>query len=98
MLLRDLYSTDLTEAEELEERQVWARSGNKVVRKYRCTQGSRKGRVVSKMQQCYAVPDLKKRVRFKKTKARLGARMVRKARKTKRINPQSRRVQSLNRR
>lgn len=95
MLLRDFYIVETTE---LDEKQVWARSGKKVVRKYRCTQGSRKGRVVSKMQQCYAAPDFKKRVSLKRTKARLGTRMVRKARRTKRINPQSRRVQSLNRR
>lgn len=94
MLLRDVY---IIETNDLEEKQVWARSGKNVVRKYRCTQGNRKGRVVSKMQQCYAAPDFKKRVAFKKTKARLGSRMVRKARRTKRINPQSRRVQSLNR-
>jgi hypothetical protein len=95
MLLRDVYSTDLDL--ELVEKQVWARSGKKVVRKYRCTTGRRKGRVVAKMQQCYAAPDFKKRVRLKKTKARLGNRIVRKSRRTKRINPASRRVQALNR-
>lgn len=93
MLLRDVYSTD----SELVEKQVWARSGKKVVRKYRCTTGNRKGRVVAKMQQCYAAPDFKKRVRLKKTKARLGSRIARKTRRTKRINPASRRVQALNR-
>jgi hypothetical protein len=33
---------------------------------------------------------------MKRTKARLGARMTRKAKRTKRINPASRRVQALN--
>lgn len=80
----------------LDEKQVWARSGKKVVRKYRCSGGQRKGRVVSNMAQCFAAPDVKKRATLKKTKARLGARMARKARKTKRLNPASRRVQSLN--
>lgn len=93
MLLRDIYSSET----ELVEKQVWARSGKKVVRKYRCTTGRRKGRVVSKMQQCYAAPDFKKRSQLKKTKARMGNRITRKARRTKRINPASRRVQSLNR-
>ena len=51
MLLRDLYE------EPVIEKQVWARSGKKVVRKYRCTTGRRKGRVVSKMSQCYAPLD-----------------------------------------
>lgn len=81
----------------LDEKQVWARSGQKVVRKYRCTGGLRKGRVVSSIAQCFAAPDIAKRMQFKKTKARLGARMARKARKTKRVNAASRRVQALNR-
>jgi hypothetical protein len=37
-------------------------------------------------------------MQLKKTKARLGSRMIRKAKKTKRINPASKRVQSLNKR
>jgi hypothetical protein len=82
----------------LDEKQVWARTGKKVVRKYRCTGGKRKGRVVAKMSQCFAAPDIKKRVKFKQTRARLGPRMARKAKRTKRINPASRRVQAMNRR
>lgn len=81
----------------ISEKQVWARSGKKVVRKYRCTGGQRKGRVVSNMAQCFAAPNLKARQTLKRTKARLGAKMIRKARKTKRVNPASRRVQSMNR-
>ena len=82
--------------ESLEEKQIWARSGQKVVRKYRCTAGIRKGRIVAQMAQCFAAPDLKKRFSLKRTKARLGGRMVRKAKRTKRVNPASRRVQALN--
>jgi hypothetical protein len=92
MLLREFFDIQLDES------QVWARSGKKVVRKYRCTGGSRKGRVVSKMSQCFAAPDIKKRVQLKKTKARLGKRLARKAKRTKRINPASRRVAALNKR
>lgn len=91
MLLRELTSS-------LEEKRVWARSGKKVVRKYRCTSGRRKGRVVAKIAQCFAAPDMKKRFTLKKTKARVGGRMARKARRTKRVNPVSRRVQALNKR
>jgi hypothetical protein len=83
--------------ENLEEKKVWARSGKKVVRKYRCSSGPRKGRVVAKMSQCFAAPNIKKRFTLKKTKARLGSKMTRKARRTKRINPASRRVQQMNR-
>jgi hypothetical protein len=95
MLLRELLNH--TSTEDLEEAQTWARSGTKVVRKYRCSGGPRKNRIVSKMAQCFAAPDIKKRLRFKMTKARLGGRMIRKAKKTKRINPASKRVQALNR-
>ena len=91
MLLREFFID-----QNLEEGQTWARSGKKVVRKYRCTSGSRKNRIVSTIAQCFAAPNVKKRMALKKTKARLGARMARKARKTKRINPASRRVQALN--
>jgi len=69
--------------EEIEEGMAWAKRGNKVVRKFRCGSGKRKGRVVSSPAQCFAAPDIKKRMKLKQTKARLGARMVRKARRLK---------------
>lgn len=91
MLLREL-THNIT----VSEGQTWARTGKKVVRKYRCSSGSRQGRVVSNIAQCYAAPDPKKRAQLKRTKARLGKKMARKAKKTKRVNPASRRVQSMN--
>jgi len=90
MLLREFFN------DHLDEKQVWAKSGQKVVRKFRCTGGPRKGRVVAQIAQCFAAPDVKKRNRFKITKARLGPRIARKARRTKRINPASRRVAAMN--
>ena len=96
MLLREFFIDP--EEEKLDEGQTWARSGKKVVRKFRCSSGPRKNRIVAKMAQCFAAPDIKKRMQFKRTKARLGAKMARKARKTKRVNPASKRVQALNRR
>jgi hypothetical protein len=90
MLLRDFF------IDPIEEGQTWARSGKKVVRKYRCTSGPRDGRIVAKIAQCFAAPDIKKRVTLKKTKARLGKRLSRKAKRTKRMNPASRRVQKMN--
>jgi len=95
MLLREFFIDP--EEEILDEGQTWARSGKKVVRKYRCTSGPRKNRVVAKMQQCFAAPNIKARMALKRTKARLGKRISRKAKKTKRINPASRRVQAMNR-
>ena len=53
------------------ERQVWAKSGQKVVRKYRCTSGQRKGRVVKMASQCFAAPNIAARIRLKKTKAQM---------------------------
>jgi hypothetical protein len=81
---------------ELTEGMAWAKRGNKVVRKFRCVSGRRKSRIVSSPAQCFAAPDIKKRIKLKMTKARLGARMARKSKKTKRVNPASKRVAALN--
>ena len=89
MQLRELY--DITE------KMGFAKRGNKVVRKFRCLAGPRKGRTVTDIGQCYAAPDVAKRNRLKITKARLGAKMTRKAKRTKRVNPASKRVKALNR-
>lgn len=80
----------------LEEKMAWAKRGNKVVRKFRCASGPRQGRIVSDIGQCFAAPDVVKRHRLQLTKARLGNKMTRKARKTKRVNPASKRVKALN--
>jgi hypothetical protein len=82
---------------QVDEKLAWAKKGNNVVRKFRCTVGPRKGRIVADIGQCFAAPDIKKRIRLKLTKARVGAKMTRKAKKTKRINPASKRVKALNR-
>lgn len=89
---------DLFEGRIVEARMVWRKSGNKVKRAVRCTSGRRKGRVVSNAAQCGAPIDLKKRMTLKKTKARMGKRMARKAQRTKRMNPASRRLRTLNKR
>jgi len=75
---------------------VWARKGNKIARKFRCAVGQRAGRVVSDPSQCSKPIDIKKRITLRKTKARMGARMARKAQRTKRMNPASKAVQRLN--
>lgn len=85
MLLRELF-----------ERQVFAKTGNKVVRKYRCTSGARKGRTVTNVAQCFAPPDVKKRFKLAMTKARLGSKMTRKAKRTKKTNAASLRVKAMN--
>lgn len=88
MLIKDIFT----------ERQIWGRKGTKLVRKYRCTSGPRKGRIVAKMSQCFAAPNVKKKIAMKKTRARLGGKMARKARKTKRMNPASKLLKRLNKR
>tara|TARA_B100001989_G_C24213466_1_gene304287 strand:+ start:129 stop:425 length:297 start_codon:yes stop_codon:yes gene_type:complete len=88
---------DVTEDIVVETRMVWRKMGNTVKRAVRCTSGRRKGRVVSKASQCHAPIDFKKRIQMKRTRARLGTRMARRAQRTKRFNPASRRLKSLNR-
>ena len=89
MLLREIYKP-------LEEKQIWGRRGQQVVRKFRCTVGRRRGRIVAKIAQCFAAPNMKARISMKRTRARVGAKMMRKRRKTMRTNPASKRVQALN--
>lgn len=83
MLLRELFAP-------IEEKQIWGRRGTKLVRKYRCTSsGHRKNRIVATPAQCFAPIDTKKRAVMKRTRARLSAKMARRAKRTKRTNPAS---------
>ena len=82
----------------IEARMVWRKMGNKLKRAIRCTSGRRKGRVVSKASQCNAPIDFKKRITLKRTKAKMGARLARKSKMTRRMNPASKRLKTLNRR
>lgn len=75
---------------------VWARKGNKISRKFRCSVGQRAGRVVSNPSQCSKPIDIKKRMTLRKTKARMGTRMQKRAQRTKKFNPASKAVQRLN--
>lgn len=89
----DLFYDYLTEGA----KKTWARTGNRVVKKYRCTNGPRAGRVVNTPSACYGAIDIRKRALMRRTRTTKGTRMDRKSNKTKRINPASRRVQKLNR-
>ena len=92
MLVNEIISSDLVE------KQIWGRRGKKLVRKYRCASGRRQGRIVANIAQCFAAPNMKARMSMKRTRARLGARMARKARRTKRTNPASIALKRLNKR
>ena len=81
---------------EISEGIAWKRRGTKVVRQFRCTSGRRKGRVVASPSQCFKPIDIRKRVAMRKMKAKMGGRLQRKARRTKKFNPTSRRIQKMN--
>ena len=93
MNLEELDNSSVVEAQ-----LVWARKGNQLTRKYRCVVGRRAGRLGSKPGQCSAPVDIKKRLVLKKTKARMGKRMAKKAQRTKRFNPASKALKRLNKR
>jgi len=77
--------------------QIWARRGNKTVRKYRCTSGSRKGRIVAKPSTCTAPKNFSKAQTLKKTKARRSGLIKKFSQRTKKYNPASKRLRTLNR-
>lgn len=100
MLLSELFSIsedDLIE-EFLNESAVmaWGKVGDQVVKKYRCTSGPRKGRLVSSPGDCSKRIDPAKKLRMKKTMAKMGKRIARKAKRTKRVNPTSKKVAARN--
>ena len=91
--------SEITEHEELyEAKLVYARKGRSIVRKYRCGSGRLKGKTVSKPGACFAPVNIKKRFTLARTKAKFGSRMKRKAKMTRRMNPASKRLKTLNRR
>lgn len=87
MILRELFEAATI---------VWGKSGSKMVRKYRCTSGQRKGRVVAKASTCSAPINVSKSANFKKTRRKLAAPMAIKSNRTKRAYKVSRRVKRLN--
>ena len=71
---------------------VMGRSGSKNVRKYRCTTGSRKGRIVAKPSTCTAPKNVKASRTLTKTKRARSSAIKIKTAKTKRSNPASMRL------
>jgi len=94
MLIEEIVTTD---EEFYEAKLVYARSGKKVVRKYRCSSGRLKGKTVANPTACFKPVDVKKRFTLAKTKAKMGKRLARKSKMTKRMNPASKRLKMLNR-
>ena len=75
---------------------IFGKSGNKVVRKYRCTSGSRKGRIVAKPGTCTAPKNVKAMTTMKKTRRSKGATVSIKSNRTKRTSPASQKLNRLN--
>ena len=76
--------------------QIMGRKGNKLVRKYRCTSGSRKGRIVAKPATCNAPKRIKSMINIKKAKARKGSVMKVKSSRTKRARGTTQRLTRIN--
>lgn len=95
MLLEELFE-DQHDLLSESARPIWARRGKKIVRKYRCAAGAKKGQIVSDPAQCGRGVDVKKRQTFKKARLMKGKRAMRKAQRTKSRDPISKRIKQLN--
>ena len=75
---------------------VYGRTGNKVVKKYRCTSGKRKGKLVSKPQGCFGAIDIKKKMRMRRLRKQKAKAIALKTKRTKSMNPISKQITRLN--
>jgi hypothetical protein len=77
--------------------QIMGRKGSKLVRKYRCTSGSRKGRIVADPATCNKPKRVKSSINIKKAKARRGSAMKVASARTKRARGSTQRLTRINR-
>lgn len=89
MLVTEVISLD-------EATNVWSRAGGKQTRKFRCTSGPRKGRVMSSPASCNKPMDISKSAKLKQTKLKKPGQIKFKTGRTRRTNPASVRLTSLN--
>lgn len=75
---------------------IFGKRGNKMVRKYRCTTGQKKGRIVAKPQTCNTAVKVGKSVGAKKAKSRKSALMKIRSGITRKTSAASKRVAKLN--
>ena len=61
-----MYLRELTTVIDEGATSIYGRSGNQSTRKYRCSSGPRKGRIVAKMATCTAPKNIKKATTLKK--------------------------------
>lgn len=76
--------------------QISGRSGNKIVRKYRCTSGARRGRIVAKPGTCSAPRNVGSSINIKKAQRKKGSQMAIKSARTKRATKTTQRLGKLN--
>ena len=76
--------------------QVWSKSGKSSVRKYRCTSGVRKGRVMASPAACSKPLNVSKSKSFKQTRSTKAPTMKFKSKISKKSNPASNRNIRLN--
>jgi len=74
---------------------IWGRKGGRMARRYRCTAGIRKGRIVATVATCNKPKNIKQSLAFRKTISKRGSALRLKAGKTKR-STFSPRVKKLN--
>jgi len=86
MLIREL----------IEATQIWSKKGSTSVRKYRCTSGVRKGRVMSSPAACNKPMNIHKSKSLKQTRSQKAPTMKFKSKIAKRSNPASNRNIRLN--
>lgn len=80
----------------VEAKRVWAKRGKKLKRMIRCTSGKKKGRTVASMGACSKAINVKKRFLMKRLRKRFNTKIVMKGRRTKRTNPLSKRLKTMN--
>ena len=76
---------------------IFGKTGGKVVRKFRCTSGSRKGRIVAKPETCNKPKRVQSSINIKRAKARRGSAMKIATARRKRAGGQSQRLARINR-
>ncbi|SVA33211.1 uncharacterized protein METZ01_LOCUS86065 [marine metagenome] len=76
--------------------QIWGRQKGKVVRKFRCTSGSRKGRIVAKPETCNAAKNIGSMITMKKARRLRNPVLQVKSSRRKRTGVASQRIASLN--
>jgi hypothetical protein len=89
MLVRELFEAGSTMA--------WTRKGNKNIRKFRCTSGPRKGRVMASPASCNKPIDIHKSKQLKVTKSQKSSHIKTRGKITRRSNVGSVRLAKLNR-